>query len=310
MIKVKPLPENGQPAFFHGAVGSFQITSSIDLDKFSTDEAGVLKVTILGSGNLQLITAPEISWPAGIDAFEPTLSEQTNKEAVPINGIKTFTYNFNVTNAGSFEIPEISFAFFDPETGQYKTDKTVAIPFTVTKGNKPIKTSSNLEGAKDDNYYWYYIAGGLLVFSVIIAALFISRRKKQPIEINEKPEVVEAKITEPNIDEYSNSNVNPLANSHDYLINNNQEKFYSSLNLELRTFLAKQFNLPVNELQITALQQRCDNFEVNNALFLSLQSLMEKIALNVYSPMHIEGAMQETYDETAELIEQIKYKCR
>ena len=309
-IKVKPLPEKGKPAFFHGAVGSFQITASVDNNKFSTDEAGVLKVTILGSGNLQLITAPEINWPAGIDAFEPALTEQINKEAIPINGIKTFTYNFNISNAGSYKIPEILFAFFDPETGQYKIDKSLSIPFTVTKGNKPTKKSSNMTALNNGNYFWYYVAGGLLILATLIAAIFFSKRKKHTIEPIHTAEFVKTVRAEPIIDEYRSSNANPLAASHEYLSNNDQGNFYSSLNLELRAFLAKQFNLPVNELQVSALQQRCDNFEVNNALFLSLQSLMEKIALNVYSPMHTEQAMQDTYDETAELIEQIRYKCR
>ena len=56
--------------------------------------------------------------------------------------------------------------------------------------------------------------------------------------------------------------------------------------------------------------KKCDNEDVNNKLFLSLQNLMQKIEVNVYSPMHSEEEIQQTYNETAQIIEEIKYMCK
>ena len=47
-----------------------------------------LVVKISGSGNLQLVTAPVLSWPQGTDAFDPVFSEDINKATVPVSGSK------------------------------------------------------------------------------------------------------------------------------------------------------------------------------------------------------------------------------
>lgn len=310
-IIVKPFPEAGKPSSFHGAVGRFQITASLNKETFSTDEAGVLKVSILGAGNLQLITAPEINWPDGIDAFDPTLSEQINNEAIPINGIKTFSYNFNVNKAGNFTIPEIVFAYFDPETATYKTDKSPSMSFKVTKGTKPVKSSVIVSDEKTGSALWIIItAAGLLALVALLALFNLKKRKVQHQEMILEEITKEEKNKLPEIDNFTPVNINPLEQTQIYLSRNQQDKFYSSINSELRLFLSQQFKLPINELQIGNLQQRCDSSQINNTLFLSLQALLEKIAVNVYSPMHTEEAMQETYNEAAQIIEEIKYKCK
>ncbi len=314
-INVKPFPETGKPTTFHGAVGNFQITSSLEKENFSTDEAGVLKVTILGSGNLQLITAPEIVWPNGIDAFDPTLKEQINNEAVPLNGVKTFTYNFNVNKEGSFTIPEILFSYFDPATAQYKTDKSPAIPFIVSKGTKPTKSSlqaTSKDSSKPNWTLWISLAGATIIALTAIGIFSKGKKRKrnQTSVPAAKNLVEENKIVEPSAEILLPVNKNPLEQSQIFLANNQTDKFYSSINTELRTFLSQQFKLPLNELHISALQLKCDNEDVNNKLFLSLQNLMQKIEVNVYSPMHSEEEIQQTYNETAQIIEEIKYMCK
>ncbi len=309
-IIVKPFPKAGKPSSFHGAVGRFQITASLDKENFSTDEAGVLKVSILGAGNLQFITAPEINWPDGIDAFDPTLSEQINNEVIPINGIKTFTYNFNVTRDGKFTIPEIAFAYFDPQTATYKTDKSPSISFKVTKGTKPINSTKKTSEESNSSLWIIIVAAGLLALVALLALFNLKKRKVQHEKKIVDEIIEEEKIELPEIDNFIPVNINPLEQSQIYLARNQQDKFYSSINSELRLFLSQQFKLPINDLQLGNLQQRCDSSEINNNLFLALQALLEKIAINVYSPMHTEEAMQETYNEAAQIIEEIKYKCK
>ncbi|MEO5985089.1 MAG: BatD family protein, partial [Ferruginibacter sp.] len=47
-IEVKPLPENGKPAIFKGAVGQFEIETSLEVQGFSADKSGKLIVMISG----------------------------------------------------------------------------------------------------------------------------------------------------------------------------------------------------------------------------------------------------------------------
>ncbi len=43
---------------------------------------------------MTLINAPSISWPNGIEAFEPKANEQLNKAQIPVTGSKHFEYAF------------------------------------------------------------------------------------------------------------------------------------------------------------------------------------------------------------------------
>ncbi len=47
-VQVKPLPAEGRPASFNGAVGQFTMSASLDKDQLSTDDALSLKVAING----------------------------------------------------------------------------------------------------------------------------------------------------------------------------------------------------------------------------------------------------------------------
>ncbi|MEI9935422.1 MAG: hypothetical protein WDM71_11375 [Ferruginibacter sp.] len=49
VINVKPLPDN-KPNSFRGAVGNFELSSALDKNNFTTDDAGKLTVTVSGAG--------------------------------------------------------------------------------------------------------------------------------------------------------------------------------------------------------------------------------------------------------------------
>ena len=135
-ITVKPLPQENKPADFKGAVGNFTIQSSFQKDKITTDDAGNLKVVIAGTGNIQLINAPKINWPDGIDGYDAKIADDIDKLSVPMKGSKTFTYPFTVSNAGIYTIPAVSFSFFDPVSSVYKTLHTDAACNNCDQGKR------------------------------------------------------------------------------------------------------------------------------------------------------------------------------
>ena len=54
-LKVKPLPSNGKPSNFSGAVGEFQFTTKLDRDSIQTNESATLSMRVSGTGNLRMI---------------------------------------------------------------------------------------------------------------------------------------------------------------------------------------------------------------------------------------------------------------
>jgi len=133
-IAVKPLPDTNVPAAFKGAVGNFAIEGLLDKNNFTTDDAGNLKLIIGGVGNLQLVTTPEIQWPQGVEAFEPTVSDDFVQTTVPVSGRKIIDYSFTVAQPGNYILPAIKFCYFNAKEGKYKKDSTKPIAFTVVKG--------------------------------------------------------------------------------------------------------------------------------------------------------------------------------
>jgi hypothetical protein len=57
---------------------------------------------------------PDITWPAGIESFDPVVTDKLDKLSVPVKGSKTFEIPFSVDNAGDYTIPSIAFSYFNP----------------------------------------------------------------------------------------------------------------------------------------------------------------------------------------------------
>jgi hypothetical protein len=122
-INVKELP-TGAPASFNGAVGAFTIASTLSKSKVRANDAVNLVVRVSGSGNVKLVDAPKISFPADFDTFDPKISDNVKTTAAGSYGVKTFEYSFIPRSQGKYTIPALEFSYFDTKTNSYKTLKT------------------------------------------------------------------------------------------------------------------------------------------------------------------------------------------
>lgn len=127
-VKVRPLPEP-RPADFHGAVGSFTMESSVSSTDAKLNDAVTLTVTLKGSGNLNLAGEPVISFPQGIEKYDPKV---TVKSSGISTGSKVFEYLLIPRNTGTFEIPPVSYSVFDPGQEKYVTLRTDGFTLNVT----------------------------------------------------------------------------------------------------------------------------------------------------------------------------------
>jgi tetratricopeptide (TPR) repeat protein len=133
-IQVMPLPGNNQPAGFSGGVGRFNIHTEMDSTVLSTDGGGAFRFVISGSGNLKLIGPPEIDFPEALGATDPQLSDTILSRNPVINGTKTFRYDLSPQQPGKYTIPAITFSYFDPASGSYKTLRTNPVSLKVVAG--------------------------------------------------------------------------------------------------------------------------------------------------------------------------------
>ncbi len=184
IITVKALPIGNQPQGFFGAVGQFTIRTDLDEKELAVGDVATLSINISGSGNLPVISSPQINWPAGIETFEPESKEELNKSVAPITGKKIFTIPFSPTSAGRFVIPSVNLVVFDPLSGKYIESKTDSIPFQVmeaslrkTKPGKPGISDPVSAPSGKNEFPGYVIVLFLLVMFILAILFFLTGRK-------------------------------------------------------------------------------------------------------------------------------------
>lgn len=132
VIEVLPLPTDGKPDRYSGAVGSFSISSAADRNDVKAGEAVTVTVKIEGRGSLASVENLDIAWPADVQLFD---SKAKNKNAKAAIAEKVFEYIVIPKQAGSLTLPAVEFSYFDPDQKSYSTVRTQPIPVTVHPGD-------------------------------------------------------------------------------------------------------------------------------------------------------------------------------
>lgn len=132
-IKVKPLPNEGRPADFSGAVGDFQVTARIEGNNIVANQPFPLKIRFEGRGNAKLIDIPPFQPPEGMELYD---TQKDSKFFGWGTSFKEFTLLLIPRRDGEFTIPSISGSMFDPATKKYITRATEALRIKVGAGAK------------------------------------------------------------------------------------------------------------------------------------------------------------------------------
>ena len=132
-ITVRPLPTEGQPAWYSGAVGRyvFDVTASPTEVAVGDPITVTMRVADRGrrASNLDLLQAPALDRMPELDADFRVPREQLGGSVE--GATKVFTQTVRATNDSVTELPALPFTFFDPGSGTYKTSWSKPIPLTV-----------------------------------------------------------------------------------------------------------------------------------------------------------------------------------
>lgn len=150
-INVKPLPLEGKPDNFSGAVGDFNFNVSTNKSQLDANEALELKIRVEGTGNLKLFNLPSLNLPSSLEVYEPV---RDNKVAVNIKGMNGFIndiYTVIPQYKGSYPIRPITFSFFDTSTKSYKTISSEEIIVQVENGPVPNQPNNIKKNSDKEN---------------------------------------------------------------------------------------------------------------------------------------------------------------
>lgn len=138
-IEVLPLPEEGRPAEFTGAVGRFSLAADAQPTQVKAGDPVTLRVEVSGVGNMAAVQVPNIQISEGIKLYEPTVEEEEQIANGNYGGRRTFEYILIPEAGGVMEIPAVRFAYFDPSVERY-----------ITLQSAPIYIRSDGEVAESD----------------------------------------------------------------------------------------------------------------------------------------------------------------
>ena len=119
-IRVKPLPVEGRPAGFSGAIGRFSVRTSVSRTNVAAGEAITVKWSVYGRGSFNSVQSPQLSLSDGLKTY-PGTNGFTSEDALGLAGTKTFESMVILESPSIKALTFEPYSFFDPDTGRYST---------------------------------------------------------------------------------------------------------------------------------------------------------------------------------------------
>ncbi len=317
-IEVIPLPENGKPVSFKGAVGNFDFNVFLDKSETFTNEPISVKLKINGRGNIKLLELPSFEIPTGFERYDPKINEQINRSGI-ISGSKEAEFLFVPRIAGIREIKPIEFSFFDPAKKSYVTLKSQPFNVNIKQGKETystdfagkesirmiendirfIKTTYNDIGKRKEfliyhPLFWTFVA---LPFFTLIGMIGWKKRQEklsgniQLLKYQKAQKVARTRLK--------------LARK--LMEERKTEEFYSELALALFGYLEDKLHIPKADFTIELAQDELRKRNVDETLVYRVKSNAEKSEFVRFAPgAKDKESMKSIYDEFSSVIIEIE----
>lgn len=315
-INVKALPTDA-PVSFTGAVGHFEVSARIDRRNFSTDDAISLRMMIKGDGDAKRIQAPEQQFPEGFEVYDPkALRENTYENQGVLAGEKEIEYLLVPNEPGAYTL-QSEFSWFDPDSAVYVTYVSPAFPMQIKQGsqrrNGPVISGDNSSTASDILFiknlatlnrpgapflgstgFWLLT---ILPFLVVSGAAFWRRSSQQRSALD--PSVLRHR-------QARKVALKRLEQAKAQLQAANSREFYDAIEHAMDGYVCDKLQIPQSELSRDAVRQRLQSLQVEEARIERFLKIKKNCEIALYAGMDNSAAMQETYDQTLELIADIE----
>lgn len=316
-FNVKRLPSKGKPDCFSGAVGNYTFTSNIDKTDLTTNDALTLEITVSGSGNIELISAPQVKFPSDFETYDPKITTSINKSGSGVSGTKKFDYLAIPRTAGDFTINPVKFCFFNPKDKQYHVYQTKTYNIHVKKGKGAGMVYSTTdqqgihilgrdirhikEGPSDlqpaGNFLFgttlYYILLALPVILLLLVLLLWNTLKKRKA----------------NVSLVKNRKAQKIARSRLTLAQKMKKQgddraFYDEIAQALWGYISDKFNLQKANLSMDSVKELLEQKKVAPETIQSFLDTLNSIEYARFAPGDTKGKMENIYTEALHAIMQ------
>jgi len=136
ILTVNEVPGQDKPIAYNGAVGRFAFDVNVKPLSLKVGEPVTLTMKVTGSGNIEQLELPHIPDIESFKSYEPESKVNVLQQGGEVRGEKIFEKVLIPRSAGDYQIPEITFAFFNPETGRYQTERKGPFKIHVAQAEK------------------------------------------------------------------------------------------------------------------------------------------------------------------------------
>jgi hypothetical protein len=150
VIHVKPLPENGKPAGFTGAVGNFTMSADLDKTELRANESLTYKVKLTGSGNIKLLKDLNANFPPDFEKYDPRITDTITETAKGVSGSRLYHFLVIPRHQGNYTIDPLQFSYFNPASGRYVVLSADAFKVKVNKGTSEHNVTAFSAAGKED----------------------------------------------------------------------------------------------------------------------------------------------------------------
>lgn len=319
-IDVKSLPE-GKPTDFSGGVGEFSISSSINSTDVKTNDAVTVKLVISGTGNLKLISDPEVKFPDDFEVYDPKVDNKFRLTSAGLSGSKVIEYLAIPRNAGTFKIPAVKFSYFDIKSRSYKTLTTEEYELRVEKGEgnaaQTIANFTNKEDLRilnedirfikqnnvtltqkgdfffDSMIYWllYLIPG------IAFIIFFIVYRKQIAANAN---------VAKMRTKKANKVAVKRMKLAGKLLAENKKDTFYDEVLKALWGYISDKLNIPVSKLSKDNIEEELRKYGVEDALIKEFLAALNDCEFARFAPGDDNQAMDKVYSASLSVISKME----
>jgi hypothetical protein len=135
-------PPPGAPPGFTGAVGTFEISSTLAKEPFRVGEPATLKLNVSGQGSFSRLSVTGVAATDDLNTYGVTSTFTPGPR--PAAGEKVFTQTIAPRHAGTLTVPALTLTYLDPHERKYVTRRTNPMSITVAaSGSDTNPTSSS-----------------------------------------------------------------------------------------------------------------------------------------------------------------------
>lgn len=317
-INVKPLPEEGKPEDFTGAVGNFNFKVSTSKTNLNATESLTATVQVSGNGNLKLFQLPKLTLPNSLEVYEPEHTENVRTDLGGMQGSISDDYTIVPQFKGKYPIKSVTFSYFDLSTETYRTVSSGDIIIDVLEGPTNSSTSDNNFAVSENNKQRVVISDNQFAFVKTDANLkpiqpnyffktdLFWASLLTPLLLIPLAIVMRRKREERNADVYGNKIRKADKLARKYLGEakkalGQKEAFYIALEKALHNYLKAKLRIETSELSKDRIKTLLKQKGVDETNIIEFVGILNNCELARYTPI-TDFEMQNDYDRSAKTI--------